>query len=496
MRPSDRVVRNPVYSGLLADPFVLKHNGRYYGFGTPAAGPVPVLTSLDLVSWQPAGTALPAPRGENQHWAPEVAYDNGTFYLYHSTGGVEGEGHQLRVATASNPVGPFTDQGNVLDPEDPFTIDAHPFRDDDGSWYLFYSRDFLDGERIGTGIVADRMIDMVTLARERVTVVRPSEDWHLYERARRWYGRVQDWYTVEGPFVRKRDGRYWCFFSGGAWRSASYGVGCAVADHPLGPYVHRPAPTGADVLRTVPGRVIGPGHASIVLAPDNVSEYLVYHAWDPRLSGRYMCIDRLRWSPDGPTSPGPTAGAQPRPPLPEVRHHFDHPRRSLDRNEWDVAGGSWEAGDGETVQREQAAPWAAAAIVGTPPGDVLVEVNLALRRCRSMRAGYGILLGARDGDQVSVELKPGEGVLAWRSWRGGGVRAAGLLGRLRPGLDHRAFHQLMLARAGMASAEVWLDGTSLGFTPDPGGPIGLFTSAASAAFAGVAVTRMDGAKAT
>jgi hypothetical protein len=32
------------------------------------------------------------------------------------------------------------------------------------------------------------------------------------------YGRTWDWYTVEGPFVVKRQGRYYLFFSGGAWR--------------------------------------------------------------------------------------------------------------------------------------------------------------------------------------------------------------------------------------------------------------------------------------
>ena len=94
-------------------------------------------------------------------WAPEVAYDNGTFYMYYSAGGEEGEGHQLRVATATHPSGPFEDSGVVLTPDDPFTIDAHPFRDDDGQWYLYYCRDFLDSggeERVGTGIVVDRLV--------------------------------------------------------------------------------------------------------------------------------------------------------------------------------------------------------------------------------------------------------------------------------------------------------------------------------------------------
>ena len=193
--------RNPLHHGALADPFVLKFNGRYYAYGTqPHGSALPVLRSCDLVHWEPAGEVQPPPaRPGLAHWAPEVAYDNGRFFLYHSTGGAEGEGQQLRVAVGESPTGPFPEDLGVLDPEDPFTIDAHPFCDDDGQWYLYYCHDFLEGERVGTGIVVDRLLDMTTLGGERQTVMRPHAEWHLYERDRRWYDRVWDWYTVEGP---------------------------------------------------------------------------------------------------------------------------------------------------------------------------------------------------------------------------------------------------------------------------------------------------------
>ncbi|RYG19514.1 glycoside hydrolase, partial [bacterium] len=57
--------------------------------------------------------------------------------------------------------------------------------------------------------------------------------------------------------------------------------------------------TAARVLRTVPGRVIGPGHNSVVRGPGAV-DYVVYHAWDTALSARRLCIDRLDWTPEGP----------------------------------------------------------------------------------------------------------------------------------------------------------------------------------------------------
>jgi beta-xylosidase len=309
-----RQFTNPVHPTYFADPFVLRHEGVYYAYGTiPVAGrTVPALRSRDLVEWESIGDVLePLERAGHVYWAPEVARgDDGRFYLYFSVGQEEGEGHRLRVAVADAPEGPFVDSGRVLD-SDPFSIDAHPFRDDDGSWYLFFCRDFLEGERVGTGIVVDRLVTMTELAGDVRTAIRPFADWHLYEAQRHWYGRTWDWYTVEGPFVRKMDGRYHCFFSGGAWREPSYGVSYAVAEHPLGPWevvAEEPA-----ILRTVPGKVLGPGHASIVASPSGRSDVIVYHGWDPDATARLMRIDLLEWTPEGPRCDGPSVDPRPVP---------------------------------------------------------------------------------------------------------------------------------------------------------------------------------------
>ncbi len=300
--------RNPVYPEYFADPFVLRHDGAYYAYGTvPEVGrTVPALASDDLVTWRPLGDVLePLPRPGEVYWAPEVARGgDGRFYMYFSVGQEEGEGHRLRVAVAAAPVGPFLDAGVVLD-SDPFSIDGHPFRDDDGSWYLYFCRDFLEGDRVGTGIVVDELTTMTELAGRPRTVVRPFADWNLYQAQRTWYGRTWDWYTVEGPFVRKANGRYHCFFSGGAWREPNYGVSYAVADHPLGPW-QVPSDEEPSILRTIPGAVLGPGHASIVASPSGRQDVIVYHGWDPDGRARLMRIDLVEWTPAGPRSSGPS----------------------------------------------------------------------------------------------------------------------------------------------------------------------------------------------
>jgi len=306
---------NPVHAGYFGDPFVLAVDGGYVAYGTGAivdGRAFQVLRSADLVHWEPAGGAL-EPLGEpwaRDYWAPEVAHaDDGSFVMYYSVG-AEDRGHLLRAAVAERPEGPFRDTGRVLTPDERFAIDPHPFRDDDGQWYLYYAHDVLEGERVGTTVAVDRLIDMTTLEGRPRTLLRASGDWQIFLRSREMYGRVWDWHTLEGPFVRKRGGRYHLFYSGGAWERPTYGVSCAVAEHPLGPF-HEPR-TGPVVLQTVEGQVLGPGHNSVVTGPDG-QDWLVYHAWDPDSTRRQMWIDPLRWGEDGPERSGPNPEPQPVP---------------------------------------------------------------------------------------------------------------------------------------------------------------------------------------
>ncbi len=303
---------NPVWAGYLADPFVLKWQGEWFAYGTgeePYRGgnAFPTLRSTDFAHWEPQGCALTPVAGVKSYWAPEVAARDGRFFLFYSGAGAAGdEAHRLRVAVADHPLGPFADSGRLLLPDEGFTIDAHPFRDPrDGRWYLFFSKDYFDA-RAGTAIAAAPLADdMLSLDGPITTILRPSADWQISARNRALYGRRWDaWHTVEGAHVAFHEGRYFLFYSGGAWTGEGYGVGYAVADAALGPYTEPEA--GPVVLRGVPGHVIGPGHHSVVLGPGDRTPYFVYHAWDTAHTARRMCLDRLAWTADGPRCAGPT----------------------------------------------------------------------------------------------------------------------------------------------------------------------------------------------
>lgn len=409
---------NPVFHQDFPDPFVLRFNGVYYAYGTgPAAGGKVLrqMSSVDLVHWEPRGGVLEPLEleGAEEYWAPEVAYHEGTFYLYYATGRTDDPDHHLRVATAAHPLGPWRDAGVNLTPHEIFAIDAHPFRDPgDGQWYLYYANDVLQAPYAGTGLVVDRLVSMDRLEGKPQPVLRPYAEWQVFE-LQRPVKQGLDWYTIEGPFVRRLGDRYVCLYSGGRWENPNYGVGWADAPAPLGPWTdeeHRPGPS---VLKTIPGQVLGPGHNSVVLGPDLETEYIVYHGWDPGLTARYPRIDVLTWEGIRPRCAGPTYTPQPAPAMPD--HLF-----------WSVPGADWKVQGEWQLESPRLQPRSPAARLTYPHVDGFrAEVSV---RC-SAGSRWSIAVG-------SVRITTGEGVLRV------GDQCTPLLADYR----EEAFHTLHLRR--------------------------------------------------
>ena len=90
-----------------------------------------------------------------------------------------------------------------------------------------------------------------------------------------------DWegHLIEGPFVTKQNGRYWMFYAGNDFSTPAYGIGVAVADHPLGPYVKRSEP-----LLKSNSLWWAPGHASVAPGMEGKPQ-LFFHAFFPGNSG-------------------------------------------------------------------------------------------------------------------------------------------------------------------------------------------------------------------
>jgi xylan 1,4-beta-xylosidase len=273
-----RTYRNPLMPRqTMADPHVIRVNGKYYLYGTADTRGYEVFTSDDLVHWERKGWAFDDPR--RGAWAPDVFYNqrgDGKFYLYYTDNSPRAGDHrkQIGVAVAKSPLGPFVDKGSLADN----AIDAHLFQDDDGAFYLYYVD--LTG---GFKIVGQAMADPLTRKGERKIMIHPTEPWEKVS------GEV-----TEGPFMLKRKGVYYLMYSGTGADSPNYGIGYATAKSPLGPFTKYP---GNPIARRT-DKVLGPGHHCVIPGPDG-KPWLVYHQkWtDDKSFNRFLAIDPL-WFDD------------------------------------------------------------------------------------------------------------------------------------------------------------------------------------------------------
>jgi GH43 family beta-xylosidase len=417
---TDQTFLNPVYKRSFPDPFVLKFRGQYFAYSTGHAedGLVfQVLQSADLVNWSALGGAMrPLDTGDPFYWAPEVTYHNGKFYLYYSVGN-EALMH-IRVAVSDRPDAGFVDAGKRLTFEE-FAIDAHVFRDDDGVWFMFYATDFLTHSHIGTGTVVDRMTDPFTLAGQPRPVTRALYDWQVYDPERKEKGGVR-WHTVEGPYVLRRKGRYYEIFSGGNWQNVSYGVSFAVSDQLEADREWQQYSDGTKtlpILRTLPDRVIGPGHNSVIRGPNNRELYCVYHSW---VDGeRVLDIDRMDFAGgDRIFVTGPTYTPQPVP-YPATIGSF---RR--DGSKWHEIAGRWNITNGELMSAGESEN----EIRCDTEGSFLCEVYA--RSAENAGSRYGVVLRSDSQAALSLMIEPISRMVA----------AGDTVGHLPGGFDPAAWH--------------------------------------------------------
>jgi beta-xylosidase len=287
---------NPVDDVDFPDPFVLKAGDTYYAYATNGADKqVQTLTSKDLVHWKRGPDALPkvGPWGYNgATWAPEVlALADGTYVLYYTSSQCVGR------AVAATPLGPFEDRSSrplVCQRAEGGSIDASPFRDDDGRLYLVWKN---DGNAIGhpTYIWSQRLsADGLRLVGRRTHIEKNDTVWEAS--------------VVEGPMLWKHDGRYYLFYSGNDYAGGAYAVGYAMCDSPLGPCKDAPE---NPILKSA-CNASGPGHNALIRDGDGQT-WIVYHAWPRSHDKRVLWIDRLGWKDGKPVVHGPTCGTQPAP---------------------------------------------------------------------------------------------------------------------------------------------------------------------------------------
>ncbi len=255
-------------------------------------GAMPVRVSDDLVTWTDTGNFV-IPGGKTpwsstgaRNWAPEI-HRVGTGWVAHFTANDAQGRLAIGCSYAGDAEGPYTDCGESLIEDPQGVIDPTYFEDADGKRYLYFK---LDGNAFGqpTPIYVHELTgDGHAVRSDSVAVQVLTNDLP-------WEGAV-----VEAPYVVKRGGYYYLFYSGNGY-DARYRTGVARATSPKGPFVKM----GDPVLGNGSAWV-GPGHGTVITAHGR--DLWFHHAWatlpDGSMDfsrGRIDVISPIAWVGDWP----------------------------------------------------------------------------------------------------------------------------------------------------------------------------------------------------
>jgi beta-xylosidase len=185
----------------------------------------------------------------------------------------------IGVGVADKPSGPFRDLlGKPL--IDKFHNGAQPidqfvFRDDDGQHYMYYG----GWRHCNVAKLNDGFTGFV-----------PFADGSTFKEV------TPEGY-VEGPFMFRRNGKYYFMWSEGDWTGPHYSVAYAIADGPMGPFRKI-----GKILQQDPAIATGAGHHSVISIPGKDQYYIVYHRrplTETDGNSRETCIDELRFDANG-----------------------------------------------------------------------------------------------------------------------------------------------------------------------------------------------------
>lgn len=276
------VINNPIVNGWYADPEARKFGGRYYIFvtGSEIRNNLDGFSSDDLVNWTKHVGIVAMDEFPHVHkcvWAPTMIEKDGKYYLIFASNDIHSDDEPggLEIAVSDRPEGPYHAfiEGSLVDRfhNGAQPIDAHLFKDDDGTVYLYYG-----GWRHCN----------VCRMKDDMTGIAPLEDG-----SEEYFREITPGDYVEAPCMIKDGGKYYFMWSAGSWTNGTYHVNYAVSDSPIGGW-HG----AAAVLEAQEGIADGPGHHGFLHLPETDEYLIVYHRRTPGdlvPHHRTLCIDRM-----------------------------------------------------------------------------------------------------------------------------------------------------------------------------------------------------------
>ena len=280
------IAQNPIiHNQFTADPTARVFNNKVYLFPSHDI-PAPigqrqdwfcmedyhVFSSEDLTEWTDHGVILSQqdvpwgkPDGYSM-WAPDCVFKNGKYYFYYPNAPREGRGFAIGVAIADQPEGPYTPEKESI--KGVGGIDPCVLIDDDGAAYLYWS---------GMGIRGGRLKENMTELANGSQVMEGLPEGFK-----------------EGPFVFKRDGRYYLTFPWVRKDQGTETLAYAMSDSPLGPWQFK------GLIMEEHDNRCWTNHHSLVEYKGQW--YLFYHRnhYSPNMDKRRSaCIEKVTFNADG-----------------------------------------------------------------------------------------------------------------------------------------------------------------------------------------------------
>ena len=279
---------NPVFPGWYADPEGIIMDDEYWIFPTYSAPydkqvHFDAFSSPDLVNWTKHERIIDTTVIKWAHraiWAPSIIKKEDQYFLFFGANDIQSneEYGGIGVAVSDRPQGPYKDHlGKPL--VDKFHNGAQPIDQfvfqDNGKYYLIYG--------------GWRHCNIAQL-KDDFTGFNPYKDGTIFKE-------ITPENYVEGPFMFKKDDKYYFMWSEGGWTGPDYSVAYAVADSPFGPFKRI-----GKTLQQDTKIATGAGHHSIIHNKDTDDYYMVYHRRpldETDRNSRETCIDLMEFNDDG-----------------------------------------------------------------------------------------------------------------------------------------------------------------------------------------------------
>lgn len=279
---------NPIFPGYYADPEGIVFGKTYWVYPTysaPYSKQVffDAFSSPDLVHWTKHEHILDTVNvkwAKRAVWAPSIIEKNGKYFMFFGANDIQNDTEYggIGIAVADSPDGPFIDYlGKPL--IDKFHNGAQPIDQfiykDGNQYYLIYG--------------GWQHCNIVRLKSD-FTGFLPFDDGTIFKE-------ITPEKYVEGPFMFKRNGKYYFMWSEGGWTGPDYSVAYAIADSPFGPFKRV-----GKILEQNAAIATGAGHHSVIKHPKKDEYYIVYHRrplGETDRNARVVCIEKLEFDASG-----------------------------------------------------------------------------------------------------------------------------------------------------------------------------------------------------